>query len=224
MKKAMLALLFFLTVVSFLAEGQETFPLPPPGRPGAVSVEEALDSRKSVRRFKSDALELHEVSRLLWAVRGRGFDGITRATRSYPSAGGIYPLTVYLVAGDVRGLDPGVYRYVEKSHALELVGRGDRRMPLAEAALGQLFIAGAPAVVVIAAEYARTARKYGSRGSERYVPLDAGHAAQSLHLQAVALGLSSVPVGAFRDAQVKDTLGLRNEEPLLIVPVGRPHD
>jgi SagB-type dehydrogenase family enzyme len=225
MRRAMLAVLFLLTVVvPFLAHGQDTIPLPSPRQPGAVSVEEALDSRKSVRLFRREALEMQEISKLLWAVGGLGFDGVTRATRSYPSAGGIYPLAVYLVVGEARGLDPGIYRYVEKNHALELIDRGDRRVQLAEAALMQFFIASAPVVVVIAAEYAKTERKYGSRGSERYVPLDAGHAAQCLHLQAVALGLASVPIGAFWDARVKNTLGLTNEEPLLIVPVGRPRE
>jgi SagB-type dehydrogenase family enzyme len=77
-------------------------------------------------------------------------------------------------------------------------------------------------VFVIAAEYARTEARYGDR-AERYVHLEAGHAAQNLLLQAVALGLGAVPIGAFDDAAVQEVLGLPTEwVPLYLIPVGVP--
>jgi SagB-type dehydrogenase family enzyme len=80
----------------------------------------------------------------------------------------------------------------------------------------------APATIVIAAVYERTARKYQQR-AERYLRMEAGHAAQNVHLQAVALDLGTVVVGAFDDAGVKGVLTLAvNEQPLCLMPVGKP--
>jgi SagB-type dehydrogenase family enzyme len=203
-------------------EAQQPLSLPSPRRDGQISVEEALSERRTVRRFSEKPIELQELSQLLWAGGGKGFDGMTGATRTYPSAGGIYPLGLYVVAGHVRELDPGVYEYLQREHALRPVRSGDVRSSLARAALGQMFIGQAPSVIVITADHQRTERKYGKRGIDRYVPLDAGHAAQSLHLQAAALQLATATVGAFSDKAVKRILDLDREEPLLIIPVGRP--
>jgi len=186
-------------------------------------LERALAGRRSVRRFTARPLTLEQAGELLWACAGRSADGVTGATRTVPSAGGIYPLRVYLAAGDVRGLAAGVYRYLPEEHELQLQSGEDRRRALAEAALGQMFIARAPASVVITARTARTARRYGAR-AQRYVHIEAGHAAQNLCLEAVALGLGTVPVGAFVDEGVGRVLevDLQEEQPLYILPVGTP--
>jgi SagB-type dehydrogenase family enzyme len=217
-------LLALLGAFAIRAAAQQALPLPSPQLRGEVSLEEALERRATTRSFSRDPLELAEISQLLWAAGGRAADAVSSATRTYPSAGGIYPLELYLVAGKVRGLKEGIYRYLWKEHALLQVSAGDHRGELARAALLQLWIAGAPASVIITAQYPKTQSKYGTRGVQRYVPLDAGHAAQALHLQASALGLGSGTVGAFLDAQVKKLLRLDRdgEEPLLIIPVGRP--
>jgi SagB-type dehydrogenase family enzyme len=78
-------------------------------------------------------------------------------------------------------------------------------------------------VFVVTAVYARTERKYGAARSPRYVHLEAGHAAQNLLLQAVALGLGAVPIGAFDDEGVQEVLGIpEDHRPLYLIPVGRP--
>jgi SagB-type dehydrogenase family enzyme len=116
----------------------------------------------------------------------------------------------------------GVERYVPRTHSTEQHLTGDVRGKLRDAALGQSFVESAPATFVIAGVFARTERKYGPR-AERYVWMEAGHAGQNLLLQAVALGLGSVPVGAFRDAEVAEALGLpRDHAPLYMFPVGVP--
>ena len=211
-----------LAAEAMLVEAKDTLALPSPRYHGETSVEQALNSRKTVRQFKEEAIELEELSQLLWAAGGGGFDGVTRATRTYPSAGGIYPLDIYVVAGRVAEVDPGIYEYLWREHALKPVKPGDFRSSLARAALLQMFIARAPVIILITADYRRTERKYGQRGIKRYVPLDAGHASQSLHLQAAALHLATATVGAFSDSAVKRILGLDHEEPLLIIPVGKP--
>ncbi len=196
--------------------------LPAPSLSGEVSLEEAIQSRRSIRSFSARPLTLSEVSQLLWAAGGETVDGVTGPTRSYPSAGGIYPLSIFLAAGEVSGLAPGSYRYDWKSNSLRLLRAGDPRPALARAALGQGAVSRAPAAIVISGDIARTAARYGERGENRYVSMDAGHSGQNVSLQARALGLGSVIVGAFRDEAVKEILGLEEDTPLYIIPVGEP--
>ena len=198
----------------------ETLELPDPRPKGLLSVEEALMSRRSVRAFAAGGLDLGEVAQLLWAAQGIS-EAHPWGLRTAPSAGALYPLEIALLAGDVRGLAPGVYRYLPHSHALRSVVDGDRRAALAKAALGQAWIAEAACALVLAAVYRRTASKYGERG-ERYVHMEAGHAGQNVYLQARALGLGTTMVGAFRDQEVHPVLGLESDEaPLAIMPIGR---
>jgi SagB-type dehydrogenase family enzyme len=192
--------------------------LPPPRGDGKVSVERALRRRRSRRDFTDQPLTLAEVAQLLWAAQGiTGAEG----ERSAPSAGGLYPLESYLVAGKVDDLTTGVYRYDPRRHLLTRILEGDRRVPLARIAVDQSCVRDAAADLVFAAVYSRTTRKYGERG-ERYVHIDLGHAAQNVYLQAEALGLGTVIVGAFDDEPVARLLSLgRGQKPLAIMPVGR---
>ena len=189
-------------------------PLPTPDTAGEMSLEEALAARRSVREFEARPLTEAELGQLLWAAQGTT-DG--RGYRTAPSAGALYPLEVYVATAD------GLFHYEVDRHALAVVRRADLRPALHEAALGQAAVGRAPAVFVIAAVYERTAAKYGAERSPRYVHLEAGHAAQNLLLQAVALGLGAVSIGAFDDAGVQQALGLPEEEqPLYLIPVGEP--
>ena len=193
--------------------------LPEPRPDSKTSVEAALRRRRSVREFKTDGLTLAEVSQLLWATQG-----ITdpEGKRTAPSAGALYPLEVLLVVGKEGDLPVGLYRYRPEGHELVCVAEGDQRAKLAVAALDQDWLADAPVTIAIAAVYERTARKYRQR-AERYVHMEVGHAAQNVHLQAVALDLGTVVVGAFDDADVKRVLTLAdNEQPLCLMPVGKP--
>lgn len=186
--------------------------LPPPSERGAVSVEEAILRRRSVRDFAPDPLRLEEISQLLWSAYGLT---TPQGLRAAPSAGACYPLEVYLAC------EHGLFRYDPRGHALVKVSDTDLRRPLAQAAYGQFFIADASLSLIFAAVYERTTERYRERGI-RYVHIDAGHAAQNLHLQAEALGLASVPVGAFDDSAVTEVLRLPAEQkPLYIVSVGR---
>jgi SagB-type dehydrogenase family enzyme len=197
----------------------ETVALPAPKRAGTLGVETALAARRSVREFAPSALGLAELSQLLWAAQGTSTpDG----RRTAPSAGALYPLELLVVAGQVAGLPSGVYRYRSEVHGLVRIAAGDRRRALAAAALDQEWMRAAPAVLVIAAVYARTERKYGERGA-RYVHIEAGCAAENLALQSVALGLGTVVVGAFGDREVAAAAGLEEDErPLALLPVGHP--
>lgn len=192
--------------------------LPSPKTDGSISVEASLKARRSTRSFTADPLSLAEVSQLLWAAQGITAGG---RFRTAPSAGATYPLEIILVAGRVKGLIPGVYRYNPRKHALETLAAEDRRQQLAAAALNQSVVRDASAVMVISAVMERTTTRYGNRGV-RYVHMEVGHAGQNIHLQAEALGLGTVVIGAFHDAQVSDVLRLEPDEtPLYLMPVGR---
>ena len=185
--------------------------LPPPRTTGQVSVEEALERRRSRRRFSAKELDWAQVSQLLWSAQGVAD---RRGLRTAPSAGATYPLEVYLVTSE------GVQYYRPAAHELELTVEGDVRRQLRGACLDQRWIEEAPVSIVIAAVYDRTGRAYGQRAI-RYVHMEAGHAAQNVHLQAVALGLGSVPIGAFRDEQVHKVLSLPDDhQPLYVISVG----
>ena len=212
---------FFGESKSVFSKSKNTVKLPLPKYRGEISVEEALFKRRSIRAYKDEPLTLSEVSQLLWATGGKTIDAITGATRVYPSAGGIYPLEIYLVAGDVAGLAPGIYHYNWQAHTLKQIKQGDLRRQLMGAALRQGAIGSAPASIVVTAVYSRTTRKYGERGKKRYVSMDMGGAGQNVYLQAEALGLGTVVIGAFRDEAVKKVLGIEDETPLYIMPVGR---
>lgn len=204
------------------APAAELIKLPRPALKGPMSVEEALQKRRTVRLFASRSLDLKQVSQLLWAT-----EGITdpRGLRTAPSAGATYPLEIYLVAGErgVTGLAPGIYRYRAGDHALELTLKGDHRTALARACLSQSWMAAAPVMVVFAAEFRRCTARYGDRGI-MYTHMEVGHAGQNLFLQAEALGLAAGIVGAFTDRAVSQTLKLpREHEPLLVMPVGYKH-
>ena len=126
-----------------------------------------------------------------------------------------------MVIGGVEDVAKGVYKYEPQQHELVRVLDGEQRKALAEAALNQQSIAQGAIDIVITAIYERTTRKYSDRGI-RYVHMEAGHAAQNVYLQAVAMNLGMVVIGAFYDDQVKEVLNLpENEEPLYIMPVGR---
>jgi SagB-type dehydrogenase family enzyme len=216
----MLIFLALLLIPEVSAMAQ-TITLPEPSRDGETTLEEAIDRRHSVRSFTDEPLRLAQVGRLLWAGGGVSVDGVSGPTRTAPSAGGLYPIEVYLVAGQARDLEPGVYRYRWREHELERIVSGDLRGRLRRAALGQGAVADAPCVVVLGANYAVTRARYGSRGVERYVHMDAGHAAQNLLLQAEALGLGMVPIGAFNNSAVRELLEIETE-PLYLLPVGYP--
>ncbi len=187
--------------------------LPEPRLKGALSLEEALVQRRSVRSFTEEALTLEELSQLLWAAQGLTTDW---GGRTAPSAGALYPQEVYVATAD------GLYHYVPQGHKVVIESHDDLRFKLWEAGLKQDALQDAPAVFVITAVYERTAEKYGDR-AERYVKLEAGHACQNILLQAVALDLGAVPIGAFYDDQVQAALSLPpDHEPLYLIPVGHP--
>ena len=201
------------------AESGDVIRLPEPQRTGAVSVEEALEARRSVRRYASVPLELETIGQLSWAAQG-----ITRPGPGYrtaPSAGATFPIEIDLLIHGLDELEIGVYRYLPEEHALRKRFSGDHRSALRWAALRQRQVVDAPVVMVISGVTARTEDRYRGR-AERYVYMEAGHVAQNVYLQGVSLGVGTVVIGAFWDAQVSRVLRLEDgEAPLYILPLGK---
>ena len=178
-----------------------------------MDVFEAIQKRKSVRKYSSKELTLEQVAQILWAANGAN-PRKNFVARNVPSAGGVFPMTVYLLDKN------GIYRYQPLNHSLVLLKEGDKRKELTEAALGQGCISQVSVNLVITADIAKCAQRYGER-AQRYTDIEAGHIGQNVSLQAVSLGLGTVMVGAFNDEAVKDVLALPdNESPLYIIPVG----
>jgi SagB-type dehydrogenase family enzyme len=208
---------------------QTIIKLPVPRLKGNVSLEETILRRRAVRRYRTEPLLLPQLSQILWSAQG--MTG-TRELRTAPCAGATYPLEVFVFVGDQcivaseaegvsEELQAGIYHYEPNSHSLSLYTSGDLRPDLARAALDEEFIAKAPMDIVICALYHRTSYRYGKRG-ERYVHIEVGHVGENIHLQAVALGLSTVEVGAFDDEAVANVLGVEEQiRPLYIMPVGK---
>jgi SagB-type dehydrogenase family enzyme len=208
--------------------GQTMIRLPSPQSKGKVSLEEAILGRRSVRKYRREPLGLFQLSQILWAAQGLTGTGRFRTT---PSAGATYPLEIFVAVGeggvvageakqDAQALEAGLYHYEVDSHGLSLVRPSDLRLELASAALSQEFIIEAPVDIIICALLHRTSLRYGKR-AERYVHMEVGHVGQNIHLQAVALGLATVEVGAFDDEEVRAVLGVDEQtRPLYIMPVG----
>ena len=223
--RAFLAVSLMLLATSPSMAAESDIKLPNPVFVGKLSFEAAVVRKQSVRDLSRTLLTMAQVSQILWAANGNlPADAITGATtKVITSAGGLYPLEVFLVCGEktVGDLPAGVYQYSPQGNSLHAIATGDNRNLLAHAAHGQLFLAQAPVLVVIGAVFQRTTARYGPRGMQ-YVYMDAGAANQNVFLQAESLGLHVATVGAFVDAQVAGALKLpAGVTPLMILGIGK---
>ncbi|WP_437303733.1 SagB/ThcOx family dehydrogenase [Sorangium sp. So ce388] len=206
--------------------GSERTPLP--GRDFAIDAPlgEVLERRRSVRDFALGAMPLETLGRLLHAsygVRGaRKIDAEWTCDRPTPSAGGRYPLEIYVATQAVEDLPDGLYHYDARAHDLELRRGGLAHAALADLTLAQDMVLNTNVVVIITAVPFRTMWKYGQRGY-RFLWLDAGHLGQNLYLVATAMGLGPVAIGGFYDDELNAFLALPAEEDAMyVVCVGQP--
>lgn len=213
-----LLLTLLLAVLPFLAP--DTTRLPPPDTSGGMSLNRALYVRRSNRDFDPlDSLTAGQLSQLLWSVQGKTG---ARGGRTAPSAGATYPLMLLCAVERVRDVPPGLYLYEPVEHALIGLYRSSGLVAgLADECFRQRWIAPAPVMLIITADYPRTTDHYGEIGV-RFVDMEAGHAGQNLYLQAAALGLSTCAVGVFSEEGVRNILGDGAGTPLYLFPVGPP--
>jgi SagB-type dehydrogenase family enzyme len=173
-------------------------------------------ARVSTRAYSRAPLPLDNLASMLRAAYGIvGMESLPGGgaflRRSVPSAGGLYPLELYILAARVTGLAPGIYHLDPRDEALELVLAGDWSDAAADCFYTWPFILDAPAVVCFATVFSRTQKKYGPRGY-RYILLEAGHAAQNLLLTAQSLNLATLCMGGFRDSHLNRLLRLASPD------------
>jgi SagB-type dehydrogenase family enzyme len=220
--KIMLSLmmsLWFILMNLTAGFGAEAIKLPAPATKGTVSVEEALQGRRSTKKFANRSLELAQISQLLWAA-----DGLNRpeGKRTAPSGRAAYPMELYLVVGErgVTNLAPGVYRYVVADQALELVATGEFRPAVVKACNSQVWIGEAPVIVVITGDIKRSEAKNGEQAA-LFTHVEAGFIGQNIFLQAGALNLGAGVAGGFKDKPLAQALKIpENNVPFLVMPVG----
>ncbi len=203
-----------MVLISQAMAFDETIHLPQAKVAGSMSLEQSIAERRSIRAFAAKTLSIEQIGQLLWAAQG--ITDTKGSLRAAPSAGALYPLETYVV------LPAGIYRYIPERHELKRTVEGDRRLELQKASLDQDAVGSAPAVFVFTAVFERTSIKYRERAN-LYVPIEVGHAAQNLLLQATAQGLAGVPIGAFNDKRVAQALKLpKDQRPLYLLPLGYP--
>jgi SagB-type dehydrogenase family enzyme len=201
-----------------LVETKE-YKLSEPVKKGDMSLEEAISNRRSLRTYSEGKIGERDLSQLLWAAQG--ITDEAEGLRTAPSAGALYPLEIYVAIAAVEGLEAGLYKYDPSGHSLQLKKNGDIREDIYNAALRQDSIKDAAAVIIYCAVFERTAARYKDRAAQ-YVYIETGHSAQNVYLQAEALNLGTVAIGAFDDEGIKEVLDLpKGEEPVYLMPIGK---
>lgn len=193
--------------------GLPSIPLPEPERLPGITLADAIEQRCSTTTYSADrAVPLATLAGLLEGaagIRGHrpGYNVRDFPVRRAPSAGGLAPVDVYVVANDVSGLDQGLYYYRPSGPELTLVDSGNMRGKVAEAGIAADWLFHAPAVLFLAVDMNRVEWKYGAR-SYRYVHVDLGVLTQNLYLVATGLGLAGCAVAAFDDDTANDLVRL----------------
>ncbi len=200
----------------------KTIKLPDPEFDKEINFWQVILNRQSTRKFKKESITLKQLSLLLF-----GMGGLTRifpqvAFRTVPSAGGLYPIEVYLVVNDVENLNQGIYHYNIAKHRLELLKDGDFRLEIAKGCLDQEMAFNSAVSFVWTAIIERSRWKYLQR-CYRYIYIDAGHIGQNFYLIAEALGLGSCTIGAIYDDEINDLLGIDgiNETAIYVGVIGK---
>lgn len=218
MRKIFFILLLFSTFATAQPPAAEpvvtTVKLPEPELNGKISLEQAIENRRSIRQFTAESLTVKQVGQLCWSAQG--ITEPNKGLRAAPSAGALYPMQLLVVLSD------GLYLYSPKTHSLEKRIDGDIRLMLRTATFGQKVLQDSPCTFIIAGSIKKIEAEYRGRG-EKFAYLEAGHIAENIHLQAVALGLGSVPIGAFAPKSVAGICKISEDlEVLYLVCAGNP--
>ena len=205
--------------------------LPSPSFESNTSVEKALNTRRSERMYLQDAIKLEDLSQILWAAQGITLKIDTvpgvwvgqewlGGVRTAPSAGALFPIELYIAAGNVENLGQGLYKYNALNHTLIKMVDGDQREEVRKAALGQSAVKNGPACIIIAGNVGRTEYKYKSR-AKQYVYIESGAVSQNIYLQCNTLGIGTVLIGAISEDPMKIALSMPDyETPIAVMPIG----
>jgi SagB-type dehydrogenase family enzyme len=192
-------------------------------RPGTQpNAAQAIARRRSVRTYADRPMSLDELARLLFLSGGitAGLHG--NARRAAPSSGALYPIELYAVVHRVDGLEPGVYHYTPRAHAVEQLRTGDFRQHVVDQAIGQEFLGSCGVVLFLTMILQRMRPKYQDR-SYRYGLLEAGHVGENAYLAAASMGLGACGVGAFMDDAINEMLGVDGVEEAAVYMLAAGH-
>jgi SagB-type dehydrogenase family enzyme len=206
---------------------EEGIPLALPEPAYDTPLMRTLRERKSCRAFVSREMPNAVLSTLLNGAYGLSrlnqlASGLRFHSRPVPSAGGLYPLELYVMTERVVGVDDGIHHFELATNTLRYLQARPDHSKLVEVFLSQYFLEHTNALVMISAVFPRTLRKYGARGY-RYVLFEAGHVAQTLCLVAGELGLGSLCVGGFWDARLNRLLRFDGTTQAVVYCVGIGH-
>jgi SagB-type dehydrogenase family enzyme len=183
----------------------------------------SISRRQSMRSYAKAPLSLGDIAAMTYAAVGI-VDGGRR--RAIPSAGGLYPLELYVVALDVEGLAAGIHHYNVLQHRLTCVRAAELRSVLETATFAPEALQSAAAGFALTGVFGRSKIKYGER-AYRFALLEAGHAMQNIMLAAQSRGLGVCPIGGFVDDEVNGVLEVDGVEEavLYLAAAGRmPRD
>jgi SagB-type dehydrogenase family enzyme len=207
---------------------QKGLPAPPPQKPyggdaafvdlvapkdftvGNIPLINALERRRSCRKFTGQPLNLEELSFLLWAVQGVTGDSEDR--RTAPSAGARHPFETYLAVRNVEGVRPGLYRYLPMEHRLLVMDRPEGLdMKVVEACKGQKFTAEGAVVFMWTVLPYRAEWRY-SLIAHKMIAIDAGHLCQNLYLACQSIGAGACAIGKYAQDKMDALLGVDGTE------------
>lgn len=182
-------------------------------------LEKVIGRRRSIRDYTGESVEFRDLAAILRGMGGvtgsldvpRSDGDLERYTlRAVPSGGGLYPVTVYVVAQRVHGLPNGVYKYHPLKDELSTVLKSDGceivRSTLAGDATKNQFDASGVLLIFSVTPW-RSMRKYGSRGL-RFALQEVGAYAQQANLICTALGLGSCESSSFYEDELNSALDI----------------
>lgn len=205
------------TLEQIAEENKEIIELPHPKDVQVdIKLVEAMEKRRSLRRYSDKPLTLEELSFLLWCTQGvkEKYQNVT--FRMVPSAGARHAFETYILVNNVKGLNSGLYRYLALDHKLQEVEMSaEIADKLVDAGLGQVFIKNSAVTFIWVAVPYRMTWRYSERGY-RYMFLDAGHVGQNLYLAAEGIDCGACVIGAYDDDAVNNLLGFDGKELFVI--------
>src|SRR5580658_285881 len=202
-------------------------PLPLPRDVPQTGVSALSAISDSVRPAGGDSVpDLQDLARILHFTAGitkqRAFQGGEIYFRAAACTGALYEIELYVVTGDLPGLDAGVYHFDPADVSLRVLRKGDFRRNLAQATAMESAVARAPTTILCTGTYWRNAWKYQAR-TYRHFGWDNGTLLANMLAVSAASGLPAEIVLGFVDAEVNRLLDLdtRREVSLCLVPIGR---
>ena len=202
----------------------EKFPLPRGAPQTGVAALSAMS--EPVPSSRADSMpDLQDLARILFFSAGitkrRAYPGAEIYFRAAACTGALYEIELYVVTGDLPGLDAGVYHFNPADESLRLLRKGDFRGNLTQATAMEPAVAHASATIICTGTYWRNAWKYQAR-TYRHFGWDNGTLLANMLAVSAASGLSAKIVLGFVDAEVNRLLDLdtRREVSLCLVPIG----